>query len=201
VSFTGFVSRINRHVQARRRRASRIETDDWMLAAPALSVVDRLARMEQPELVLELGSGRSTIVLADAVASYGGRLVSLEHDPRYYRRTQEWLGSRANVELRLAPIRSGWYACSGWDDLQGIGLLIVDGPPNPEDDQRNTRAPALESLGDRLEADATIVVDDTQRDKESDMVRRWIDAYGLRVVEVLDHPGGDELTVLRRGHA
>jgi predicted O-methyltransferase YrrM len=151
VSFTGFVSRINRHVQARRRRASRIETDDWMLAAPALSVVDRLARMEQPELVLELGSGRSTIVLADAVASYGGRLVSLEHDPRYYRRTQEWLGSRANVELRLAPI--------------------------------------------------TIVVDDTQRDKESDMVRRWIDAYGLRVVEVLDHPGGDELTVLRRGHA
>jgi hypothetical protein len=164
-------------------------------------LIDRLVRSERPDLVLELGSGRSTIVLADAVASYGGRLVSLEHDPEFHRRTQQWLGTRASVELRLAPISDGWYARSGWDDLKRIGFLVVDGPPNPESDQDNARAPALALLGERLDSNATIVVDDTQRSKEASMVRQWIDAHELEVSEVLAPPTGDELTVLRRAGA
>jgi hypothetical protein len=169
-----------------------------MLAVRALELIAQLIRTDQPELVLELGSGRSTPAFADAVANYGGRLVSLEHDAHFYEQTRQWLGLHSNVDLRFAPIENGWYARSGWDDLDGINLLIVDGPPNPADDPTNTRAPALPLLTDRLASDATVVVDDTQRAKESEIVAQWIQDYRLDVVRVLTPPGGDELTVLRR---
>ena len=70
----------------------------------------------------------STVTLAEAAHSFDARMVSLEHDPRFYDRTRHWLAeSEHDVELRLAPLAGGWYARSGWEDLNGV---LSDGPPN-----------------------------------------------------------------------
>src|SRR3954469_12392039 len=47
-----------------------------------------LIRTRRPKLVLELGSATSSVWLGYALQKYGGRLVSLDHDPGYARQTR-----------------------------------------------------------------------------------------------------------------
>lgn len=189
--------------RTRRDRFCGIRNDGWMLSAPSLQALDGILRSQQPALILECGSGRSTVTLAQAACSYGGRMVSLEHDPRFYDRTRRWLAEHEDdVELRLAPLAGGWYARSGWEDLKGIDLLIIDGPPNLPDNPRNAREGAMRLLADRISPGATIVIDDTNRPEEREMTEAWQTEYGLSFVRTIRHPHADgELTILRRPSA
>ena len=102
----------------------------WRLPDDACALLARLVTEHRPELIVECGSGRSTVVLAEAIADYAGVVVALEHDPVYAGETDALLllsGRRAQV--RDAPLESGWYARSAWEDLHRIGMLVVDGPP------------------------------------------------------------------------
>ena len=196
---TGLGGKFRLFVATRRDRIVGVRNDGWMLSAPSLQELDQLVRNQQPALILELGSGRSTVVLADAAATYAGRLVSLEHDPRYYQRTRRRLRGHADVDLRIAPLQGGWYARHAWSDLEGVDLLIVDGPPNLPDDPTNRRAPAMPLLADRLSEQATVVVDDTHRAEEHAMLQEWIRDYAIEIVREVGHCYGDgRSTILRR---
>ena len=148
-----------------------------------LCLVDRLLE-RRPALVVECGSGVSTLFLALAAEQHGlpTRIVSLEHLEEYAEGTRALLarhGVAHRAEIRLAPLGpssvpghdTAWYAESAVADLAEIGLLFVDGPPEATGPM--VRYPAVPLLRDRFAADCTIVLDDAVRDDEREAERRW----------------------------
>jgi len=121
-----------------------------------------LVRTRQPRMVLELGSGTSTVWLAHALEKHGGRLIALEHDPSYAQQTRALLaahGLESVAKVRDAPLTSvpigsstrQWYDPSAIAGLREIDLVLVDGPESPD--------PALPLLERKLAAAAIIVAD------------------------------------------
>lgn len=146
-----------------------------------------LIRRHRPKLILELGSGSSTVLFAAALRANGsGRIISVEHEPEHAERTaamlkQAELSDRA--QLVLAPLRD--LALNGrtfqWYDLgqllktlpDKIEFLFVDGPPGKV--QSLSRFPALPVLAPHLSPRAIVVVDDGAREDETRMVEMWRD--------------------------
>jgi predicted O-methyltransferase YrrM len=139
--------------------------DSWRLPDYACEVLANLVAEHRPELVVECGSGRSTVVLAEALREVGaGKVVALEHDWEFWHETVELIEERdlfTHAQVRQAALEDGWYARSAWEDLDGIGLLLVDGPPRKTGWE--ARAPALSLLRDRLLLGAVVVLDDIDR--------------------------------------
>ncbi len=148
----------------------------WMLPDDALDIIGDLICSHGPALTLECGSGRSTIVLANVLAELdpGMQLVSLEHLPEFDLSTSRLLAENLLdhvAEVRYAPIVDGWYDPAAWADLTDIDMLIVDGPPGHL--SHLAREPALPLLLNRLSQGAVVVLDDTNREQEREIVVRW----------------------------
>jgi predicted O-methyltransferase YrrM len=144
-----------------------------------------LIRTRRPRLVLELGSGTSTVWIAYALEQAGGRLVSLDHDPAYAEKTRSQLaahGLTAVAEVRDAALRPvvldgrtfPWYDTDALADLRQVDLLLIDGPP--EKTGPDARYPAMQVLEDRLADAATVVFDDAHRHDEQLALRRWVES-------------------------
>jgi len=143
-----------------------------------------LVRTRKPRLVLELGSGTSTVWIAYALQEIGGRLVSLDHDPEYAAKTRAALtahGLTDVAEVREAPLQPvvldgrsfPWYDMTALADLRGVDLLLIDGPP--EKTGPDARYPAMRVLEDRLADAATVVFDDAHRHDEQAALRKWVE--------------------------
>lgn len=169
------------HLRFRPRAA----LDAHAASAMSPSTVARLVDVidaEQPELVVECGSGLSTIWMGYALAEVGrGRLVALEHHDRFLQRTRQMVeahGLGDVVEVRRAPLgpvesASGsytWYT-TNFADLRDIGLLVVDGPPGNVGPL--ARFPAIPVLGSQLISGALVVLDDAARDAERETAKKW----------------------------
>lgn len=156
-----------------------------------LAMVGAVQSREGEVLVVECGSGTSTIWLAAAMRQRGsGRVVAVEHEAEFAEATREHL--RRNhledwAEVRyapLAPVTIGeatydWYDVACFEDLRSIDLLFVDGPPWRTGE--NARYPAVPVLGERLAEGAMVVLDDVGRDQERVIARRWTtEQHGTR---------------------
>lgn len=138
----------------------------------------------RPRLVVDLGSGQSSVWMAGAMraAGYDGKVVAIDHDEEFAAETRalaERQGVSAWLDVRSAPLidqvidgRSvTWYDTGLLTDLSGIELLSVDGPPgkgNPE-----ARWPALPVLRGQLAARAAVVLDDMIRADEQAIADDW----------------------------
>lgn len=155
----------------------------WAAHPELAALLARRVLLHRPQLVVEAGSGVSTLVHAYALRKNGGgRVVSLDHDRAYAARTREelvalGLDDRAEViDAPLVPQRVGdgtmlWYALDGLPDAP-IDLLLVDGPPVAL--QPLSRYPAIPLLLDRLADGALVVLDDADRPSERAVVERWL---------------------------
>lgn len=151
----------------------------WEAAALLVSEVSRRA----PERVVELGAGVSTVLVAEALRRNGrGRLVTVEHDDYWAGHTRRELARRGLetwAEVRHAPLEplrldageQPWYALAALQDLEGIDLLIVDGPPRRI--AALARYPALPVLRERLAPGALVFVDDADRASEVKTLELW----------------------------
>lgn len=159
----------------------------WALSPDALRLVVGEVFARQPPLIVECGSGSSSVWLGYAVQRIGaGRVVALEHDERFLSLTRDLLrahGLDDVVEVRHAPLApwdgggadaaaQPWYDVRAVADLDKIGLLLVDGPPGTID--AAARYPALPVLLPRCADDVLIVLDDTVRSGEGAVSDRWL---------------------------
>lgn len=156
----------------------------WTASADLLvELVDRFVE-QRPTTVVEGGSGVSTVVLALAAKEHGipARIVALEHEPEWAEHTRRMLerhGVAEYAEVRIAPLQptslddhsTPWYDESAVADLTDIGLVLVDGPP--EGTGPRARYPMVPLLRDRLADRCTVLVDDTARPGDADVVERW----------------------------
>jgi predicted O-methyltransferase YrrM len=182
-------------------------TRGWAASPDLLMVLVDLVITKRPSLVVECGSGASTLWMALAMRRFeiDGRIVSLEHDPVFGSKTRDFLARHKVldlVEIRDAPLESfsvdgenySWYATRAWEDLKGIDLLFVDGPPAATGHQ--ARYPALPLLSESLSPVATIVLDDLIVPDMQAVLRLWLDAYPDFGSEIL--PLEKQAAVLRR---
>jgi hypothetical protein len=146
--------------------------------------------VREPKLVVECGSGSSTILIAAMLkARTGGRILAVEHDPRWADAVRSRLaagGLEEHAEVVDAPLvaqRFGvhevvWYQAAALADRVPvpIDLLLVDGPPSTGS---RARWPALEVFGRHLSSDATILLDDGRRRSERVTAFRWARDHNL----------------------
>lgn len=182
-------------------------TRGWAASPDLLLALVDLVITERPSLIVECGSGASTLWLALALRRFGidGRIIALDHDPVFSGKTRDFL-ARHDVldlaEVRDAPLESfsldgetySWYARTAWEHLAGIDLLFVDGPPAATGHQ--ARYPALPLLNKSLSPIATIVLDDLIVPDMREVLPRWLDADPGFSSEIL--PLEKQAAVLRR---
>jgi hypothetical protein len=139
-------------------------TRGWAASPDLLLALVDLVITERPSLIVECGSGASTLWLALALRRFG-------------------IGE-------TYP----WYARTAWEDLAGIDLLFVDGPPAATGPQ--ARYPALPLLNKSLSTIATVVLDDLILPDMREVLARWLDADPDFSSEIL--PLEKQAAVLRR---
>lgn len=137
----------------------------------------------KPSLIVECGSGTSTIWLAHALKANGnGRIISLEHSEKFAMRTVHALKQHHLEEVaqvQLAPLTEvevegesfSWYAIDTLVKLRDVDLLLIDGPPGSTG--ALARYPALPMLSASLSPRALIVLDDANRPQEKEVADRW----------------------------
>jgi predicted O-methyltransferase YrrM len=156
----------------------------WAVSPDALNLLVQELMAVRPRLVVECGSGISTLWLGLTITKLGldTRVVALDHDAEYVGKTNRMLAQHGVDDVataRHAPLTDvstgagsqPWYDPAATEDLDGIGLLFVDGPPKSVADL--ARLPALPVLWERLAPQASIVLDDMIRQEEQDIVALW----------------------------
>jgi predicted O-methyltransferase YrrM len=174
----------------------------WAASPDLLRTLHELVRERSPRLVVECGSGVSTLVMAFAMKTLGvGKIVSLEHDETYKALTEELLKQHDVgdvVDVRLAPLRDTevgqatwtWYSTGNLPTEQ-IDLLVVDGPPSSVG--KLSRYPAIPLLGDQVAPGGIVVLDDYARSDEAEIVKRWLEEQPGWALRVLRHEKGTAL--------
>lgn len=156
----------------------------WAASPDLVVVLVQEVLTRRPALVVECGSGVSTLWMALVIDHFGleTRIVSLDHDPEYAEQTRQTLrdhGVAHVAEVRDAPLGpagleghdTDWYAVEAIEDLHDIGLLFVDGPPDTTGPL--VRLPAVPLLRDRLAPRCSVVLDDAVRAGEQEVTTRW----------------------------
>jgi len=139
---------------------------------------------KEPRVVLELGSGVSTLLIAYCLENIGhGRVVSFDHDLNYCEKSRDKIGDHklGNIaevvhapldEMQLNQGSWDWYDTARIDPDIKIDLLVIDGPPGQIQDI--SRYPALPLLHEYLSDDIVILLDDAARTDEKTIVEMWI---------------------------
>ena len=167
-------------------------TRSWAASPDLLLTLAQLVRTHNPKLVVELGSGVSTLVVAKAGAK---KVISLDNSAEFAGKTREILKEHKvrGVEIRVAELKAhisgvDWYDTALIKDLKRIDLLIVDGPPgskNPE-----ARMPARAEFITKLSPKAVIVIDDVNREGERKLAEAFAKALPNHVLTIYPHEKG-----------
>lgn len=157
-------------------------TRRWAASPDILKQLTTYALQARPKLIVECGSGVSTIVLARCAQLNGaGHVYTLEHLPEAAEQTRRNLrqhGLEEFVTVLEAPLRNyelggqtwSWYSTEGLPE-GGIDMLFVDGPPATT--QSLARYPAGPLLLARMTPGAAAFLDDANRSEEKQIVERW----------------------------
>ena len=157
----------------------------WAASADFLLVLAKHALEQKPKVIVECGSGTSTLVLALSVQRNGcGHVYSLEHDCEYADKTRERL-AQAHLDgfatVIDAPLEDGWYKQSAVPSIE-IDMLVIDGPPQLA--QGLARYPAGPMLLTKLKGVAFL--DDAARPPERECVARWTKEFKPKQVIEFD---------------
>lgn len=156
--------------------------DPWCIGPKTAHRLIDYIEDNEPQLVVECGSGISTILMAKAVSKYGGHVVAMEDDQKYYERTLRWLREEllhhkgSVIESPLEGVIP-FYSNFPRDTL--IDMIVVDGPPANKHPLARYKAKRLFS---GLSNGGIIFLDDTHRNSEKLVVQLWADE-----VPGLDH--------------
>lgn len=139
-------------------------------------IVDEI-EARRPRVVVELGSGATSLVIAKALSLHGGGCLHSydQHEP-FVRQMDDWLAEHElAAKFHHAPLVERDLAWPGlWYGLSEvpmtIDMLVIDGPPWAVHPFARGMA---ERLFDRLAPRGIVMLDDAARPGERIVARRW----------------------------
>jgi predicted O-methyltransferase YrrM len=165
----------------------------WALGPRTLELVAAQVAAKAPRLILEFGSGVSTVLLAALARDLPDAVVvSIDQSPEFSAKTRELLRARdldALVTLLTFPPRDqvieGYSTnCYAIDEtlaasLRGrpVDLVLIDGPAGSAGARFGTVPLVAEHLADG----AALILDDAYRDGELEVADRWARLPYVRV--------------------
>lgn len=187
-----------------------LKLDGWSVDPHFAELVTRLVLTRRPRLVVECGSGISTVLMAAIFREIGsGRVLSFEHDQNFAEQTRELLVQRelnAWAKVVTAPLVAQaidghdqpWYegATERFKTGDEIDLLLVDGPPAAT--EAAARYPAVPVLEEFFSDQCLILLDDGARETECQTARRWSQELSSHSLEYVE--GGRGAWILRPHH-
>ena len=167
-------------------------TRSWAASPDLLLTIADLVRTRKPRLVVELGSGVSTLILSKAGAR---KVISIDNSAEFAQKTRDMLKAHKvrGVEVRVAPLKAhasgvDWYDTAKLKDLKNIDMLIIDGPPGSKNP--DARKPALKELLAKLSPNVVVVIDDVNRKGEREMAEAFAKARPRHTLTILNHEKG-----------
>ncbi len=149
----------------------------WKADTGLLTLVVDHILAAKPKMIVEFGTGASTLIIARALQKAGGgSFISFEQHPEFVEATRKWLADYGlSADLRAVPLRP---SPGGWPGLwyehgtisEPIDFMLIDGPPwtiHPF-----TRG-AASSLFGQIGSGGTVMLDDAARPCERIVARRW----------------------------
>ena len=144
-----------------------------------------LINEHSPKLVLELGSGISTLIAAYALKRVGkGKIVSLEQDKERVTIAGDYLEKHKLTkfaEVVFAPLKRIKVGEKYWDwydrskiKVKSIDLLVVNGPHGK---RKMIRYPALPILSKKMGKEAPVLVGNTKVNGEGEMLELWLKEF------------------------
>lgn len=171
----------------------------WSASPDFLILLMTYALERKPCVIVECGSGASTIVLARCSQISGcGHVYSLEHDAVFAEKTRSRLitagladwATVLDAPLVTYNLAGGvwpWYSLEGVPD-RSVDLLVVDGPPMPLG--KMIRYPAGPLLLPKLNGTGAVFLDDMKRADEQEILERWMSECGNFVIEEFETEKG-----------
>lgn len=156
----------------------------WAASPDVLLLMMRHVRSAGPDVIVECGSGASTVVLAQAARLNGrGHVYAIDHDGVFAEESRKMLaryGLSDWATVTHAPLRQvaidgrswEWYDPDRLPKTPPIDVLFVDGPP-ADTPKSLARYPAGPMLFSRLAPRGVVFADDTDRTGETEVLRRW----------------------------
>jgi hypothetical protein len=198
---TGKISEIN------------LEINGWAVSSDFMLYLVKLIHLNEYDLIIEFGSGHSTLVIAKVLSNLAPRrqdklpvcFISFDHLDEYYRQTRKQLehaGLADSVLLIHAPLAeytapSGcnylYYSCqTALSELvnkyptNNLRILVsIDGPPG--NSCKHARYPALPLILSYFQgASIDFLLDDAARTEEKEVIKLWLNeitAAELRATE------------------
>lgn len=183
-----------------------IEHHSWPVSPDFALYLIELLELNDYDLIIEFGSGISTVIVAKVLAKFAGqqdkkaaRFVSFDHLEQYFGQTRaqlEQAGVENRVELVLAPLEE-WHAPSGsvssfyecQSKLTELArevvlvelrlLVVIDGPPAATG--RHARYPAGPIILQHFAgASIDLLLDDYIRDDEKAIAKLWLEEIDAR---------------------
>src|SRR6266536_561756 len=167
VAFVGDANRLSSRVQVQPARSSlpspldeilgAVELGNWTLAADSLRFLIGEIERIKPHVVLEFGSGVSTVCFAHALRGDDAVVISIDHDGWFLEETRSLLrraGLDDRVRLVSAPlvkVEYGRVSAVSYDLGHARALLrshppsfvLIDGPPRAITNSRYLTLPRL----------------------------------------------------------
>ncbi|HEX8671691.1 MAG TPA: class I SAM-dependent methyltransferase [Longimicrobium sp.] len=181
-------------------------TNPWSVSAEVARVLARIVIADRRTRILEFGAGMSSRILAAALEEVGGgTLTSVEQNPVWCQEAWEIVEKSHAVDAELVPAcvrltvdgRGPYYGYAGIDDLVArrgpYDLVFVDAPVG-----RYGREGALHAAFDALAPDGLVVLDDSAREREQRVLRRWLTTYPELQLVANDSSVGPGVAILRR---
>ncbi|MDA0989212.1 MAG: class I SAM-dependent methyltransferase [Verrucomicrobia bacterium] len=167
--------------------------------AATVRLLRRIARNMQSadrDAVLECGSGGSTLLLGLLAEKHDRKVLSLEHDAAWALHMQRLLASFGirSVTVFCAPLQDygdfAWYQIPPAVSAGSYSFVVCDGPPQKTN---GGRLGLLPLMADRLTKPCVILLDDTHRKMERDIVMQWNDLRPLHHVSFFALKGFTEI--------
>lgn len=139
------------------------------------------------KLILECGSGLSTLLLGPIAKKRNIRMISFEHCNEWANKVQRELNKYKliNNEILIRSLVNygdfDWYDTNNLDmHIPDIGLCVCDAPPG------NTfggRKGFLYLFKNKVKTGTVILVDDTIREAEQKMIKEWENILSFDIIQ------------------